>query len=55
MISVDRDGAFVDICFQRGLGNVSARVTINEAIDLYEQLRAMLNPPSPVIEEEPDA
>lgn len=55
MISVDRDGAFVDVCLQRGLGNVSARITLNEAINLYEQLHAMLNPPPPVIEEEPDA
>lgn len=55
VISVDRDGAFVDVCLQRGLGNVSARITLNEAINLYEQLHAMLNPPPPVIEEEPDA
>ncbi len=45
----------MDLLFQRGLGNVSLRVTLNEAISLYEQLRTMLNPPPIVPEDEPDA
>lgn len=55
MITAERDGAMVDVLLPRGLGTVSVRLPLNEAIDLHDALHAMLYPPPPVIEEEPDA
>lgn len=54
MISVERDGGFVEIIVPRSRGSIIFRVTLNEAIDLYDALRTMLYPP-PTNDEEPDA